>query len=488
MVSGIPLYQHLLIIAVCCAALIYILTPGRTRAKSVLAVLAAACLGGAACHHKVGCGKVRDSEISDQVHPVDIYYSGSRCELIQTSGSPPVFRASGEALYFLGTKNGRDTGIWISDGTASGTRLLVSSAVYGQRVNEILPLAGGALFTMQAECWAGLWQSNPRLPLWWTDDRGNSEILLDGYAVRKMASTGDTVFFKTDATNGTQTTLWVAEVRTRQVRQIASFENITALLAIPGPGLFLAARRAGDPWTLWYSDGTAEGTHGLTLVDIPLDSLDSGFAAVGRRAFFRRALFLSGSVRRELWTSDGTPAGTGPVPGAPATDEGQPYAVSELGGKLVFFFRPHPGESAGELWITDGTANTQRLAAFDEVDTSRTSIPRMVYGGRLFFFIGKELWRSDGTPAGTAPILTLPPPADAPDADPRFLGALDGTLLVVVGLADVWRVDGDAQRVAIDPKVSAVYPSAAAPSRIYYSASLSEPGSLATLRALTCEE
>ena len=74
-------------------------------------------------------------------------------------------------------------------------------------------------------------------------------------------------------------------------------------------------------------------------------------------------------------------------------------------GNRVFYF------AGSGLWITDGTlAGTVLLRRTDETFNFPTE--RAIANGTLFFFAqgtggSQQLWKSDGTPAGTVPVATL---------------------------------------------------------------------------------
>lgn len=155
------------------------------------------------------------------------------------------------------------------------------------------------------------------------------------------------------------------------------------------------------------SDGTAAGTRTL-----PLEAAD-GLSAVSALGPFRNRALILGSGAG-LWTSDGTPGGTRFVTQLPTATAsfnpgravGAPVAV----GSLSFLFRrvPIPGDSSRsslELWRTDGTAaGTLRLASipFDKRASPYPSPTQLA--GRLFFRAFGVLWVSDGTVVGTRPL------------------------------------------------------------------------------------
>jgi ELWxxDGT repeat protein len=133
--------------------------------------------------------------------------------------------------------------------------------------------------------------------------------------------------------------------------------------------------------------------------------------AAGGLLFFS-AYTISG---RELWKSDGTPGGTTLVKDiAPGPELAYPLDLTDMNGTLLFtaddgttlFFRANDGRGY-ELWRSDGTgAGTLLVREIapgpgGSVPASLTSV-----NGRLVFSAsdgqsGYELWRSDGTFGGT---------------------------------------------------------------------------------------
>lgn len=177
---------------------------------------------------------------------------------------------------------------------------------------------------------------------------------------------------------------------------------------------------------LWSSDLTPAGTQRLRW-DFTVDTVRNGMGTVGGRLVF--------SDQDWIWASDGTAAGTVPVAElvGPITDNLQ---FTLVGGKL-FFAAPAglhtttgtPGSvqlvkavpaaeltgvaevlffsSNGELWKSDGTAaGTVRVAATQHASRLTAA------GARVFFTAwdaahGTELWVSDGTAAGTERVADL---------------------------------------------------------------------------------
>ena len=197
----------------------------------------------------------------------------------------------------------------------------------------------------------------------------------------------------------------------------------------------------------------------------------------GERAFF----FAADGHGQELWTSDGTPAGTRmvadlePGPG-PDRIHTEPNFVAS--GDLVYFW--HRNDFAGETWLwrTDGTpqgtfpvftgtffSSGERVVPFGERGVMLYSNELVVIDGETARSVGTDasffvaanvngivyglyddtLWRTDGTAAGTREVFEF-----EGDVDPEQLVVHDGALWLVVehptndDVAGVWRSDGTA--------------------------------------------
>ena len=139
---------------------------------------------------------------------------------------------------------------------------------------------------------------------------------------------------------------------------------------------------------------------------------------------------------RGLWRSDGTAAGTRMLRALerpaddPFANEFYPSALTPAGDQL--FFAANVAGSGPELWKTDGTrAGTVLVKDIAPGPASSRPGELTAAGGRLYFRAtdgvhGDELWRSDGTAAGTTLVEDiLPGPASS---TPDDLTAAGGTL------------------------------------------------------------
>ncbi|HEX6864553.1 MAG TPA: hypothetical protein VF414_17115, partial [Thermoanaerobaculia bacterium] len=267
------------------------------------------------------------------------------------------------------------------------------------------------------------------------------------------------------------------EAGTRRVSDVSlrlSFLFGTVL----GGRLLFAGEGGAEGTELWSTDGTDAGT---SLVRDIHDADLGGSDPTSLRAFGDRALFLAddGVHGFELWKSDGTEAGTALVaelvPG-PAPEVQPVLGASDVaGGKLFFttnqqvwrtdgteagtllltgphvsiccsrqiraaggnvFFPAYEGEY--RLWVSDGTVEGTRPVG----DTGGGAIQDLVeFQGKLYFTLEAgnvwELWRSDGTGAGTVRVeeLGLLPSS----------GVYDGTPHLTVHAGSLWYFGSDGE-------------------------------------------
>lgn len=156
--------------------------------------------------------------------------------------------------------------------------------------------------------------------------------------------------------------------------------------------------------TLWTTDGTAAGT--VTLgVNVKVD-IGGSFAILNGKIYFA-GIDSKGS---EFWVTNGTAAGTKLVKDVyQGSKSGSPKDFYVF-NNAIYFFATTKAEG-DEFWKSDGTAaGTALLADINKGkgDSYDTIINYTIFGSSLLFTAndgstkhGDELWKTDGTTAGT---------------------------------------------------------------------------------------
>lgn len=407
--------------------------------------------------------------------------------------------------------------LWVSDGTGAGTHLLTDLWVDpGSADPDRLPYAGTAgrrhaplaagdrlVFpaldsTVANEGWLSeyrLWATTAgggAIPLGPTARRvgglsllGETVLLDQGFELWRFdAETGafevlreevapggpsivhrNRLFF---ARGGCADELWVSDGTAGGTLLLGGFRGVDCDVApwiqgIPGPmvelGSEVAFHALGDDGAangLWVTD-TAGDIRFLASVSIHAgdgypDS--SSMASTGARVLFAGSGFSDEQpLGRELWGSDGTVVGTGPIVDLRrGVEDSEPHDLTRFGERVAFFAAPR-GIGMGEsLWLSDGTAaGTRRVSGLGMDGAPSWATHLTAVGDRLFFVAtnehtGPELWTSDGTAAGTRGVADLRPGPRG--SYPKELRAV-GDLLVfaaddgVTGL-EAWVSDGTA--------------------------------------------
>lgn len=217
--------------------------------------------------------------------------------------------------------------------------------------------------------------------------------------------------------------------------------------------LFFAANFVDGRRELWRSDGTEAGTVKVKSFP-PLQGPYYGselteLTPVGTRLFFTVADALHG---KELWVSEGTTASTRLVKDIePGVTGPAPYSLKAVGDHLLFFrYIPETPTTPAhqELWRSDGT-DAGTVLVKDLGPDSSIIFSQAIVGTTLFFVLsdaahGTEVWKSDGTRAGTGIVKDIVPGADS--SYPFNLRAVGTHVFFTATDAahgnEVWRTDG----------------------------------------------
>jgi ELWxxDGT repeat protein len=276
-----------------------------------------------------------------------------------------------------------------------------------------------------------------------------------------------------------------SESGTVLVRNLAGGASNTLFinLCANGSEVLFNADNGTYGYELWKSDGSEGGTG---LVRDIRSGASNGLSSLG--AFltaYNGQVYLSadnGSTGREPWVSDGTQAGTRLFKSLNAGgNSSSPYGFTPVSGAL--FFVANDATSGAELWKTDGTPENTAMVKNIQPGSSTSDGPSYLtaMGGVLYFAAdnsssldNRELWRSDGTAAGTYLVKEINPATDAPGLDTdsielEFTNVNDELLFFVAddgthGI-ELWVTDGTADGTHM---VKEIIPPAAGPTASPY--------------------
>lgn len=350
--------------------------------------------------------------------------------------------------------------LWKTDGTTAGTVMVKDIRFVGSSNPEYLTNLNGTLFFVADASGSGK-------EIWKSDGTAAGTVLVKdivtGYESSEPASliainnlvlftaqvaTGDIELWKTDGT----------DAGTELVKDIwsgSSGSNPQYFSKVNGNLLFTAQTSTGRE--LWKSDGTNAGTvlvkdinpgaaHGIPTL------LEMNFASSGNLLFF---IANDGVTGVELWKSDGTAAGTTLVKDIvpPLSGNGIMQGLEwfvEING--ILYFAANDGINGGELWKTDGTA-AGTVMVKDINPGSEGSYPwkAVNLNGVLIFAArnatnGEELWKSDGTPAGTVMLKDIDPGAG--HSSPEYMVRMGNAVYFNANNGslgeELWKTDGTA--------------------------------------------
>lgn len=362
--------------------------------------------------------------------------------------------------------------VWRTNGTQAGTYVAttMNDAAFG-----LLEAFSNVYFTS----WVG-----SSLYLFQTDGSANATAVnvLPDLPAKNVIFTGGKLWFAgTSAANGTE--LWVSHDGTALGTELINLapdpdpSSKPVNFKVAGQYLYFHPL---SPRELWRSDGTSGGTIEITDVDngiispapfgsltpfrgdlyyhhshtgfYRVDGVNGGATKIGDYQFDvmnadENTIYMWGWSSRGIFTSDGTAAGT-----IPLYDPNEP---EHFFGYDSIDLLPYGGYSwircYHGLFRTAGTvATTHRVASMPDPNTYLSS--DLVAAGGLLYSVmfsnaqGAELWRSDGTAAGSFVLKDANP--GAASSNPSNLTPAGRFLFFIATDADhgteLWRTDGTA--------------------------------------------
>jgi ELWxxDGT repeat protein len=325
----------------------------------------------------------------------------------------------GDKIFFQGGAKGE---LWSTDGTKDGTKpIKVVKPIYTneQGATKMVNLNGDILFSIEDQFGIGT-------ELWLSDGTEvGTKLVKDINKTGNKSSNpsnlfsfNNEVFFTTnDGVNGLE--LWKTDANNTNTELVKNIYdggfsgNPTSFVTYNG-NFYFSATSEEFGRELWKSDGTSAGT--AMVKDIKVGNGD-GLYEISNMVVAQNKLFFladDGSTALEIWSSDGTEAGTQLVKNISGNFFSYVYLIAPelIVYKDEVYFTSGNLEVGQELWKSDGTEAGTVLVK--DIHENSSSVPKefFVFNDLLFFRAndgthGEELWKTDGTTAGTTLVKDI---------------------------------------------------------------------------------
>ncbi len=309
----------------------------------------------------------RDGQ-SDSGNQLWVYDPANGAQALSNAIDPSYLTDLNGKLYFSASDNVYGRELWVSDGTASGTKILKN---INANSNDAFPIS---LTVYNNKLYFSANDGSHGYELWVSDGtQGGTQMLKD---LTSDAASSDPEYF-----------------------------------TLAGGKLFFAAFDTSHGEELWVTDGTAANTQMVKdLWPGVSGSYPSDFTAVGNRLFFVAEDDTHGA---ELWVSDGTAANTQMVKDiTPGINSTYINWLAAAGSTLYFGFD-------SQLWVSDGTESGTTQKHDYGTDLVMGSYRTALVGNRLYFFLREqrtvwdEIWHYDTSTDATQPVGYDDAPTDS---------------------------------------------------------------------------
>lgn len=378
------------------------------------------------------------------------------------SSSPDLFTVVNTSMFFVAQNSGVGNELWKTDGTKNGTVMVkdIYSGANSSDPRYLTTLNNLLIFGVDD----GL---NGREP-WKSDGTLAGTVMVRDIITgtkpsspSQLVSMKGKLYFTAESTaNGNE--LFASDgtkAGTSLVKEIMAgvYSAMPKHLINVNDVLFFSADDSKKGYELWKSNGTAAGT--MMVKDINTDIYSSepdSFCNVNGILYFTADDGINGF---ELWKSDGTAAGTVmvkdiyPGMGTSSANSSNPYGLVNVNGTL--YFRANDGVNATELWKSNGTAAGTVMIKDIITGTASSEIEKAFnYNGVLLFQAddgtnGVELWKSDGTAAGTVMVKHIYTGTGwgggANSSNPQYFTLLNGKVYFQATSSigtELWQTDG----------------------------------------------
>lgn len=358
--------------------------------------------------------------------------------VVPSTGATPILLSTkqasrltpvGSKLFFTADDSAKGNELWVSDGTAAGTKLVydIRTGTAGSNP-ELLTSFGGLVYFVANDGTSGkeLWRSggvandplNTQLYHEFVSGSGNGNIQQMQVVGSQLYLLAGGNLYVVDNTN-------VFTLLATNASSLMPWNNI----------VYFSGYTAATGYELWRTDGTTAGTYLVKdIVPGPDSSYPGGgvvanedpaasrLASTEARLVFRAS---DASGASQLFATNGTTSGTSALTSAPVVEAGSgfglvPFNLKAIGNQV--YFQGYSQTAGLELWTSDGTVSGTHIVSDlrpgvdpDPLNNtpgypflgSFSNLKEMTaFRNKLFFSAdtvaeGRELWVSDGSASGS---------------------------------------------------------------------------------------
>ena len=371
------------------------------------------------------------------------------------SSDPKYLSVMGSKLYFQANSGNTGKELFISDGTTAGTQIIkdIVNSDDGSDPQQF------SLFNNEIYFVATTISQGKQL--WKTDGTELNTVMLKeisapsgGAKPLELTPFKSLLFFTAIDTEherelwssaGTQnTTLVFKDLNNKQIDSVIPNLQVGRLAT----NYLFVAYHPDYGSELWLSDGSQSGTHLIKDIRVGDKNSDIQEMTLMNSKYYFRA--TDGSAL-QLWQSDGTASGTKAlIDAGTGISYDTPRYLCSNGSHL--FFQAHSANEGTELWMTDGTGNSEvhilsdiHSGALSSYPSYLTAMNGVIYFSAYDGSLGTELWQSNGTYAGTQILKDIY--TDAGSSYPKFLTRVGNTIYFratddgTYG-TELWKTDG----------------------------------------------
>ena len=374
------------------------------------------------------------------------------------------FAAVNDTLYFVASGAGSGNNLWKTDGTAAGTSLVkeITSASF-KDIDHLTAGSNHVFFIAEVdefgrELWASDGTEEGTFML--IDSKPGEEDGFRSFEDISFHLLGDKILFPGfDETHGRE--LWSSDATIEGTVLVKDINTRSEDIQLYNkPIVYKNQAYFSTPLGLWQTEGTAGNTALLKELEF----------VFGLNVFNDQLIFTASSLensRRTIWTSNGTDGGTQPLFEI-TPESGLSFqfreSLPQINGDLLFVGRDP--ERGSELWKTDGTEEGTVIVKDLNEGTGDSfnlfSTGNYIVVNNILYFpatdgvLGEELWKTNGTEAGTVPVSDINP--FGPSFTRDFI-EIEGTIYFSAndGTAghELWKTDGTIEGTIL---VKDIYP------------------------------